>query len=447
MQVDSRLTDTGPRGPADRGAQGIEEAARCLAREQYAESLRLAARALGRARHGAGEADLRGPGRDAARILAWSLFQLRRYGGCRRWLDHAAKTGLLPVEDPESDVIAVWLLLAKGAHVEALDRADRALAALRGQASCVAADYLLLRGRALTLLGRLDEAGESLEISAALFRLAESPGKLARVCNALGILNQQQCRYAAAREWLGRCISISQGLGLNGRLAQARLNAAVLGYKTGDYATARRECESAVADYTRIGNPTGACRAHLALGIIERLSGQYPAARRHLMEAHTTARRLRMKREQCLVLEFLGDVFRDEGRPTEARRYYARGLAIARDIAPEGDLMVELLRREGECLALQGKPEEGLAVLDEALAAALRLGDRFEEGVILRCRAAALAAMGDRAAALAQIEAAIARLQAIEAKHELAIAHLLAAELLSAQPEDQQRERSRGATA
>lgn len=432
MLIDARLPDSEAGVPVGLDGRWLEQGALSLAREQYAQALRLAAGALRHARRGDARQAPSEASRDAAVFIAWSLYQMRRYQGCRRWLRYTLKTGLTEPDNLECDIIALWLLSEEGDHEQVLSRTERALRPIRDQVSRAAADYLFLRGRALTRLGRLDEAGEALESAAAVFRLTGCREKQALVCGALGLLHMQQCRYAAARAWLERSKAINQELDLPGRLARTRLNLAILGYRTGQYQAAKQDCEEALAEFTRLGLSTSACRARLALSIIERIRGEFPAARRHLMEAHTVARRLRLQREKALVMEFLGDVFRDEGRPTEARRYYARGLAVARAIAPEGDLMVELLRRDGECRVLQGRPREALATLDEALALAHRLGDRLEEGVVQRCRASALAACGEEAAALALIEQAITLLQEIEAPHEAAIAHLLAARLLAA---------------
>jgi len=172
------------------------------------------------------------------------------------------------------------------------------------------------------------------------------------------------------------------------------------------------------------------CRTHIALGNVHRLTRDFNSARKNLMHAYTMACDLKIPREECLSLEFLGDVFRDEGKPEEARRYYQRGLAIAREIAPEGDLVMELLRREGECLVDEGRTGEGLEVLARALSHTRKLGDRFEEGVTLRCLARGLLQAGDVEHAREYADEACGKLEEIDARHEHAIARLAAAEIM-----------------
>ena len=154
------------------------------------------------------------------------------------------------------------------------------------------------------------------------------------------------------------------------------------------------------------------------------------------MKAYTIATQERMPREECLALEFLGDVHRDEGMAEEALRYYARGRAIADRIAPQGDLVMELLRREGECLELTGRATRALPILAKARTRAQKLGDRFEEGVILRCLAVASAAIADWDAVRRYLDKSLGILEEIDARHELAITHSQAGRLLSLQADD-----------
>ncbi len=148
------------------------------------------------------------------------------------------------------------------------------------------------------------------------------------------------------------------------------------------------------------------------------------------------ATELRIPREECLALEFLGDVLRDEGKPAEARRYYARGMAIAVEIAPEGDLVMELRRREGECLVLEGQVASALPVLAEARRHAAKLGDRFEEGVTVRCLAEAMLAVKDHAGALRYAEESCEILGAVEARLEHLAARIVAVNALLGRSEN-----------
>ncbi len=162
------------------------------------------------------------------------------------------------------------------------------------------------------------------------------------------------------------------------------------------------------------------CFANIALGNLRRLQRDFESARRYLHSAYNQAQELSYAREEALSLEFIGDVFRDEGKPTEARRYYSRAKALAELQAPRCDIVMEVHRRVGECLYLEGNLEDAIPELNTALDMARAMGDRFEEAVTLRVLADVLNVSNDPNSARLRIDRSISILREIEAKHELA---------------------------
>jgi len=171
------------------------------------------------------------------------------------------------------------------------------------------------------------------------------------------------------------------------------------------------------------------CFANIALGNVYRLTRNFEEARKHIHTAYNQAQELGFRREEALSLEFLGDVYRDEGQPEEARRFYNRALAIAMDIAPEGDIVMEIQRRMGECLTMEGDPAGASEYLARALQMTRAQGDRFEEGVTLRVVAETNMALGDLDGAIRTITDSVTLLDEIGAKHELAISLMHKSEL------------------
>ncbi len=219
-------------------------------------------------------------------------------------------------------------------------------------------------------------------------------------------------------------------IGARARAGRCLLNIGICHYKLGEYRSGIDSLAQAVELLSVAADHANLTRTQIALGNVHRLTRDFAAARQHLTQAYSMATDLKIPREECLALEFLGDVLRDEGKPDEARRYYQRGMAIAIDIAPEGDLVMELLRREGECLILEGRTGDGLEILIRARKHAKKLGDRFEEGVVLRCLAQGLLSAGDLEPALSYAEQSAAQLEDISARHEHAVARLVMAEIL-----------------
>jgi DNA-binding NtrC family response regulator/tetratricopeptide (TPR) repeat protein len=403
-------------------------------RERFADSLCAAREALQRA--GGEEARGQEPClRDGALLVAWNLHQLRRYDECRGWLRTAAAEGLLPEDDPRAEVVDLWIAWSEGRHREVVTRACRRVERYAGRLHPLLAEFLFIRGNALGQLGRYAEAREDCGAAYHLFKLLHRRREQAEACNVIGTTLLQQSRYRDAVRWLQESLELNQDLGLARRVGSNCTNLGIAHYKRGEYAAARSHLTRAVALQDEAGASHAVCRARIALGNVCRLERDFAGARRNLMAAYTLASEQRLPREECLALEFLGDVLRDEGKPREARRYYARGMALARHIAPGGDLVQELTRRDGECLLLLGRVAEAQPVLERARALAAKLGDRFEEGVALRCLAAAAVQRRDWPAAGSCHREARDRLEASEARHELARTHLQAAAALDVQAE------------
>ena len=216
----------------------------------------------------------------------------------------------------------------------------------------------------------------------------------------------------------------------------AKLNLGIVYYKRCVLSKSKDFLTAALGDLSKGNYVLDLCRAHIAIANVHRLSEDFAESRHHLKLAYSMSAESQIPREECLALEFLGDVFRDEGKPAEARRYYARGMAIAIEIAPEGDLVMELKRREGECLVLEGQVASALPVLAEARRHAATLGDRFEEGVTVRCLAEAMLAIKDHTGAQRYAEEACEILGAVEARLEHLVARIVAVNALLGRSEN-----------
>jgi DNA-binding NtrC family response regulator/ATP/maltotriose-dependent transcriptional regulator MalT len=93
------------------------------------------------------------------------------------------------------------------------------------------------------------------------------------------------------------------------------------------------------------------------LGHIYRMRGNFDLATEFHAAALSEARTYGSERKECLALEFLGETAVEAGNFTDAQRSLDRAFALAGQIAPQGDLMMEVLRRRGELWAALGEPE------------------------------------------------------------------------------------------
>ena len=373
--------------------------------------------------------------RDAVRLAAWCWYDLRRFVDCRAWLFKAHDKGWLDPGDVEAETIDLWMLNCEGGYESVIDTVDRLLDRAEPPLDLLDRGWLFYtRGEAQRHLGDMAASLDDLMTARTLFRLIGRRELRAEVGNLLGLVRFRLRRFEEAEELFRDALDTNRALGLTRRVADNLQNLGLVAYKTGRYREARRLFTETIG--IRDLSADRICRARIALGKVDVLQRRFEDARSNLMAAYSLAVEHRLSREECLSLEFLGDVFRHEGRPEEARRYYARGMVIARRIAPDGDLTLELLRREGECLTTQEKYDQAEAVLGQAKSLARRQRDPFELGVVERCLAQLHLRRERPLEALAATESAVSLLSGIRADHELALAHLTTAGLYVAAATD-----------
>ncbi len=344
------------------------------------------------------------------------LIDRKRPAACRPFLDEVIGRGWLDADDPAVRIAELHLALLDEDHAAVRDGAVALLTIISNQADPRHAELRLLHGAALRWLGDTPTALREVEFAHAAFTVLDDPARAAVAANFMGWTHLAAGRLEDARRWFEKSLAVHEELGHSLRMAQTYQNLAIVCYKQGDYDVALelldREQEL-VADH-----PDMICRALVARGNIRRLQGEFATARRHLLEAYSLATEKSLAREQALCLEFLGDVLRDEGNPAEARLYYRRGLGVARALAPRGDLVMELLRRRGECLDLEGDHIEANAVLTEAAAIGKAVDDRFEIAAIRRCLGLNAANLGRWQLATDHLEASLRELRDMRARHE-----------------------------
>ncbi len=358
--------------------------------------------------------------REAALLKAWCLIGLKQHAEAERWLETACSNGHLPLDDPGARVIILNKMLCEEKYKEVQLAAEDLLTKVTDPADRNHAELRMVLGASLRWQGKLDEAVGHLEFACSAFTVMDVPGRAAVAANFLGWTQLSRGRLDESRRWFEKSLDINTALDARLRMAQNYQNLAIVCYKQGDYGLAIELLEKELGEVT--AHPDMTCRAQIALGNVLRMLGEFMTARTALLKAFTLAEECGLAREQILALEFLGDIFRDEGRFGEARSYYDRAMALARPLAPRGDLVGELLRREGECLDHEDRHEEAHHVLSEALAVCEAVGDRFEIAVTRRCLGVNAANLGRWKAAGALLEAALEDLRGLTARYETMIA-------------------------
>ncbi len=403
--------------------------------EDYTSSLKLTRTCLDKLESGdpAPVALVPDPGsptvKDGVVLCARNLFHLERFQDFEVLHASAGRWGMIPTELPELEVVELAFAHKRGEYLQVVEKATAFIDNHRYALPPVIADYLFLRGQAWSVLGDPASAREDVEAAYSVYRVLNRQLDGARTANLLGVIAFRGADYREAVHWFQRAHTLHSQLGMIKNMGGNRLNIGIAHYKQGAFSRSFAELQSAARLLAEVNAQQSLCRVGIAMGNTMRLMRDFAGAREQLMTAYEAANNLMLTREEALALEFLGDVHRDEGQIDTARRYYSRALAIGNSIAPSGDIVMEVLRRQGECLELLGRQTEAVPVLTRALALARQQGDRFEEGVIKRVLAATMLGLGDFESAAQYCRDAAALLRDVGGRHELAIVLLLAADI------------------
>lgn len=367
--------------------------------------------------------------KDGVVLWANNLYQLDRYDELEVLMASAGRWGLIPDQMPELDVVLLHFAIKRGQYHQVVEETSQFINANRLELPPVIADYLYLRGMARSHLGEPTPALDDAEAAFSLFKVLGRDLQCARSANLMGILSFRSSRFVDAAKWFGKAFEMHKLLGMRKNMGGNLLNLGIACYKRGQFTQALNDIEMAEIHLESVDARPSLCRVALAKGYTLRLLRNFPEAQESLLAAFNLANELQLAREETLALEYLGDVARDQNQIENARRYYSRALAVGRSIAPDGDLVMEVMRRQGQCLILLGRESESLQVLNRALGLARNQDDRFEEGVIRRAMAEALFAMGDQESAYRHTAQSVALLEKVGARHELAKVRLVRARI------------------
>ena len=367
-------------------------------------------------------------GEDILALYGWNLFHNKDFGALDSFFERMEIDDI--EEFPKLYIIQIRRFIQQGKCQEAMQFCGEFIEANKNPISPLVADYLYAKSLAEYKLGNSSEAISDLEVAFSIFKLGGDQFGMGRAGNFLGFVNLRISAFVDAIKWLNKTLSSFENLGLLRKQSMVLLNTGITHYKTGDYgaslATLNRSHEIGVE-----GKWTHRqVFSNIALGNVHRLLRDFETARKHLHTGYSQAQSLGFPREEALALEFLGDVYRDEGQIQDAYRFYARARAIALEIAPRGDIIMEVHRRMGECHLVEGEPAEALAELGQALELSRIQRDRYEEAVTLRIMAQASRSIGDLGRARRNVEKSAAILQEIGSRHEQAISQLLWVDIL-----------------
>ncbi len=324
---------------------------------------------------------------------------------------------------------------ALGQYTQAKESCEGAIEALRGTGEDrEIAGVQLCFGAILHRLGHLDRARRLYEDALSAYRQIDDQTGAAMAFNNLGLVYMNLCRWDRAAEYLIEAREIAEVLGNYSKIAVRTANLGIIRFHQGRWAEAEQCFRKALRVYREIGYSRGIAKVSFELARLERVQRHWNQARSLIEEGLRLAEENGYKREISVGHEFLGELCCEVDCPDEAESHFSRGLEIAEAIAPQSDHISEICRRWAELAVSNRDPEKALSLGERALATAIRIQDRMEEGLSHRALGSAYGQMGDRERAREHFEKAVDDLRSCEEPLELARTLVAASAFFAAHP-------------
>ncbi|MBN2565053.1 MAG: sigma 54-interacting transcriptional regulator [Candidatus Eisenbacteria bacterium] len=315
---------------------------------------------------------------------------------------------------------------AKGGRFEAsLAAAQRAYTVLRSESDCpLLAEASKALGTAHAELGSITAARDCFTECLVCCRRLEDEEGAAGAYNNLGILAKRSGDLIAAIDYFEHALEIDERLGNAAAVARRLNNLGIALYRMSRWDEAEKHLLRAFDIFGRLGATRDVVSVESALGNLRRVRRDWNGARRHLDSVLAASRESGFLRAEALALEFLGDLEKDLGDYDAALSSLDLSLASARELSADSDVISEVLRRRAEVFLALGRLDEAEQDCLAALDLCGRIGDRLEEGSVLRVLAAVYYARDDLTLARTFVERAETALRAIGSAFELAMVML-----------------------
>ena len=221
-----------------------------------------------------------------------------------------------------------------------------------------------------TTRGDYDLAGTALEQAAEVFSALEDTGGLSWVAGTQGFVRLLQGRFAEARELAGALLPYGEQSGERWGIAALLTIDAIAAAELGDVVVGGNEAERARLRFAELGDPWGQSLALVAAGISARGAGLIDRAVTFLETAVALSESGGFPVTGVLAMVALGYARLDGGDLDGAEQCASSAAASLSglDIEPHGALGPRVLH--AQVLRRRGLPEQALAVLDAAVAAA-----------------------------------------------------------------------------
>ena len=294
------------------------------------------------------------------------------------------------------DYREAYILLAQGNYDEALRIGFSAYRRLKHSSEHgEVADVQLLVANCYHRLGMAGEAEDFFMDALSSYRRVEDRVGIAYVYNNLGLLHKNACRWNRAVASLSKSLELAKTLGLTQHLIRVQLNLGVVHAKLRRFTDALSAFSNASTMAERLGDQDKLTKAVLMQGRTYVFCGEYCKAEKAILRGQALANELGYGRESALADEYLGELMIARGRPREALVNLSNALKKVKQLAPEGDVSAEIMRRIADVYYSLNEIEKASKAVDEGVEIANGCGELYEIGYFHRTRALCRLRTGD----------------------------------------------------
>lgn len=276
-------------------------------------------------------------------------------------------------------------------------------------------------------------AEECFEICIGIFRRYENKLQYAYCLNNYAILKKKACDYSEAERLLRKSLRVFRSIGVLDGQAMCYHNLGNLAVRTGDWGNARcyfdkelrlrRDFASGTKALDRSFYPHAYVNAEKLSVQQRRFREAEEVLLRFVKGLGGTAAVLGVVdyelRRKALLMEFLAEMYFETRRFDAAQRQLVNARDIASGIAPESDLMAEILRRQSQLYMLTGEWEKARKEARDCIRLCRKISDKHEMSAALRVLGQVYAHEGQRRKAASTFEVGINILKSINECYEL----------------------------
>ena len=237
----------------------------------------------------------------------------------------------------------------------------------------------------------------------------------------LGYIEFQRGFYEIAESYFIKAVYYYKKAKQNYSIGKTYHMLGILNYRKNDFENAEQYLMRAQEIYSKYKHKKiQSIEVNEAIGRVLILEKKVEKAIPYFKKSIRDSRKIGYKRGEALAREFLGEAFYLEHSYNKALRYLKEALKLAKEIAPEGDIAVEVYRRLGDTYIATGRLKRAESSLNKALDIAQKLEDRYELGTILRAIAVLHFMRDDIEGSRSYFKEAITTLVLLKEKKELA---------------------------